>query len=201
MIEAKLIKRAQRGDRAARDYVLEHAIQFVRSDSYCKRLGRRAPAEFEDLVQDFVFRLIGRVSHWWHNSFKWWLRDWWRQHVIDASRAGSRLTVPVDEWEAGEGQHPRRIQHLRDCERRKIENDLTLKCDRPALQRIAFNSLPQGQRDVLELRYWERLKYHEIAERLKISTSAVGSRLERAHGSKILQERLKVAYDAYIKDE
>jgi RNA polymerase sigma-70 factor, ECF subfamily len=60
-----------------------------------------------------------------------------------------------------------------------------------ALDRVlrAVDSLPTQYREVLVLRYWEKLSNEEIANRLGIPLGTVGSRMARANS--ILAEKLK----------
>jgi RNA polymerase sigma-70 factor (ECF subfamily) len=54
----------------------------------------------------------------------------------------------------------------------------------------AIDTLPDAFREVLVLRYWEKLSNHQIAERLEISAGTVRSRMCRA--DQMLAEKLKV---------
>jgi RNA polymerase sigma-70 factor (ECF subfamily) len=58
----------------------------------------------------------------------------------------------------------------------------------------AVDMLPQNLRDVVALRYWENLSFHEIAERLQIPIGTVQSRLFEA--SNRLYAKLKPNFGA-----
>lgn len=196
MISAEVIRRAKRGDRDARDYVLERAWQFVREDQYCEALSKRVRDEFDDLSQDFVFRLEDRVSSWWENDVRLWLQKWWRQHVFDASRKRSQRTVQTGELGKENGSRPPKARREKITDHRCIEDDLAEECDRPVLE-DSLNILSDGQRKILEMRCWKDLKNHEIAEELGISESAVSSRLQRAKNNDELREELKTLLDVH----
>lgn len=193
MINAEVIRRAKRGDRDARDHVLEHALRFIQEDDRCEAFSGRVRDEFDDLCQEFVFRLKARVSSWRENNIQLWLRKWWRQHVFDASRKGSLDTVPIDELDQEDGEDLPRVQKHKVTDYRRMEDRLARKCDRARVY-DSLNLLSEGQRIVLRMRL-EGLKNHEIAEELKISESAVSSRIQRAKNNRELRETLEILLD------
>ena len=80
------------------------------------------------------------------------IRDGWRAHPEE-------LPLPEEEEAADTG----------------FEEDILL---RDAVER-ALARLPEGQRDVIRLHYWEGMKLAEIAQILSISLPAVKSRLKQ----------------------
>lgn len=193
MISAEVIRRAKRGDRDAHDHVLVRALQFIQQDQYCSALADRVRDEFDDLSQEFVFRLKTRVSSWWENDYQLWLRKWWRQHVFDASRKSSLDTVPIDKLDEEDDKELPRVQERKITDYRRMEDSMARRCDRARVQ-DSLNVLSEGQHTVLKMRM-KGLKNREIAEELGISESAVSSRIQRAKSNRELRETLKILLD------
>ena len=195
MINNKAVKRANHGDREARNHVLKHVREFVEEDKHCLDFSRRVRDELDDLAQEFVCRLQKRIGDWRDDNFQQSIGKWWRQHVCDVSRGGSLRTTSFDEMEEDESSQKtpwRRINNPR-----QVEDDLARECD----WRKVKNSLElvsEGQREVLILRC-QGFNNNEIAEMIGISDSAVASRIDRARNNKKFIKRLRAVSEVYAE--
>lgn len=133
-----------------------------------KMLGDRALAE--DLVQD-VFMEVWRRAHGFdpgRGSVRTWLLVRLRSRALDRLRSAQhRREVAVEEVSPTRPSVP--------------AEDPTLAPDRRAV-RAALESLPEEQRIVIELSYFQGLSSSEIAERMGSPIGTVKSRTAAALG-------------------
>jgi RNA polymerase sigma-70 factor, ECF subfamily len=123
----------------------------------CRRLGSRDEAE--DVAQDAFIRLLDHEP----DNPSAWLFTVAGRLATDAQRAGERrqrlviesaMEPPVDE--------------------------AVMRAEQRTIVRRILNGLPQRDRQLL-LMYHDGLRYREIASRLGVAESSVGSLLTRAH--------------------
>lgn len=130
----------------------------------------RSPSDAEDLVHDLCLE-IWREAHTYDSSrgsVRSWLMMRLRSRALDRLRSAGHLRlVPQNEE--------------RDEEPAAPEVDPVLRSDCARVVR-ALEELPEEQRAVLVLAYFEGLPLPEIGERLSIPVGTAKSRLSRALG-------------------
>ncbi len=185
--ELELIDRALAGDRDALQQLL---LSYY--DRLGRRIGRRVPADLQGLVcaddvlqQTYVrvFRAIHRFQARSEHSFYGWICTIADRLLADnvKRRRRERLAgvqaVSADGSRQEDSARPiveqavsRHTAPLRGAIREEIKRVLPL----------AMESLPQDQREVLELRYLQELSLEEVAEAMGRTTHAIRGLSHRA---------------------
>src|SRR5579859_134615 len=166
LADADLILRFKAGNDLALDVLLRrHSEDLYR---LCCRL-TDSKEDAEDVYQESLARAIGNVTSLQSGSaFRGWLFRIARNLSIDSFRGRRRVCRLPNEEDTPEGLHV-------DGPHEKVEIGEEHTTVAQALQRLA----PSHQ-DVLVLREGEGLSYSAIADRLKVSHSAVETLLFRA---------------------
>jgi RNA polymerase sigma-70 factor, ECF subfamily len=176
--DAELMRRIRAGDRAAFLEFYDRYAPLLMSVA-ARVLGDRREAE--DVVQD-VFTQI------WHKSAAFdaelgtlagWAVTLTRNKAIDRVRASSRRRRLVEEV-ALNVDAPE--------EPGTTANDLLLGPERAARVRLALETLPEEQRQVIELAFFTGLSQAEVALRLQQPLGTVKARIRR--GMLKLREQL-----------
>ena len=182
-----LIDRAQRGDEAARQQLLEHYRGYLRR-MVAARLDRRMAARVDpsDVVQETLVEAAGRLGEYLREQpipFFAWLRQLAGERVIDAHRrhvAAQRRSVTLEQRE------PELPDASADILVRTLfatdtsPSNQLMREERHERLKAALATLPQRDREVLVMRHLEQLSIAEIAAMLEIGEPAVKSRLLRA---------------------
>jgi RNA polymerase sigma-70 factor (ECF subfamily) len=170
--DATLIVRMAAGDQEAITAFYE--CWFPRFQALAYRLTGNAAAS-EDLAQDACIHAITKARHCWPGkSAGPWLRAILRNRVIDwARRAKVRYAVSIHESDKGPGgveieTSAPTVQEIAEAG------------EKSAAVQAALMKLPDAEREILMLRYYEGLSSEELAKVLEISVAKVGSRLFRA---------------------
>lgn len=130
----------------------------------------RSPSDAEDLVHDVCLE-VWRQAHTYdpaRGSVRSWLMLRLRSRAIDRLRSAGHLRLVAQDAETQE-------------EPAAPEVDLAMRSDCARVVR-ALEELPEDQRAVLMLAYFEGLPLPEISERLSIPVGTAKSRLSRALG-------------------
>jgi len=158
MTDKELIRRIRAGERELMEQLI--AAHYDEVWRFCLYKTGRESAAY-DLTQETFARFLlhfdqyreqGKLRAYLFRLALNLLCDGWRAHPEE-------LPLPEDEEAAGDA----------------FEEDIVL---RDAVER-AMAHLPEGQRDVIRLRYWDGLKLTEIAHILSLSLPAVKSRLKQ----------------------
>jgi len=185
----ELLRQAERGDGAAVNRLLERhraalrrAIQ-VRLD---RAIERRVDAS--DIVQEVLLEASRRLPEYLRNAampFPLWLRQIARDHLIDAHRrhrVAERRTVDREQPIAAAAFLDHSSLALA-AELRDHELTPAAAAMRQELE-LRFHSmlqqLDEEDREVLLMRYFEKLSNQEVAQALGLSEAAAGMRHLRA---------------------
>ena len=165
--EAECLKLAQKGDREAFTQLMEAYQNPVYNLCY-RMLGNSQLAE--DAAQETFWRAYKSLNRYDHErSFATWLLSIAAHYCIDQQRRKRLPSIDLDEiieFSAEDtGPNP---------ESAVIKSEFSEDVQRQLAQ------LSDGDRAVLILRYWHELSEDEICQTLKITKSAVKSRLHRA---------------------
>ncbi len=153
--------RLARGDRGALDDVYRGMALPVLG--YLRRFVGRDDAE-DVLQQTFldVWRSAARFDP--SRSLSSWVFTIAQRRAIDHLRQRHATVVPVEEFSELTGEDGRAMveRHAWACDIRQV-----------------LRQLPDGQREVIELAYFEDLRQRDIAERLDIPIGTVKARMSR----------------------
>lgn len=164
--DSQLVTAMSRGDRGAL------AALYDRYASLLLAVGRRILGdrrESEDLVHDVMLEVWRRAADYdaTRGTVRAWILVRLRSRALDRKKSvGATRVVSVD---------PERLHQQRD----HAAEDPALGPDRAALRR-ALAALPEDQRTVLELGYFEGLSSAEIAARIDAPIGTVKSRVAAA---------------------
>ncbi len=164
--DAQLVAAMSRGDRGALAALYDRYASLLLAVA-TRILGDRR--ESEDLVHDVMLEVWRQAAHYdtARGTVRAWLLVRLRSRALDRKKSvGATRVVAVD---------PERLHQQRDT----AAEDPTLGPDRAAVRR-ALAALPDEQRTVLELGYFEGLSSAEIAERIDAPIGTVKSRVAAA---------------------
>jgi RNA polymerase sigma-70 factor, ECF subfamily len=173
--ESALVERARAGDAAAFSELVEH---------YDRRVFRMAKQitqnddDAEDVLQETFLKAYTHLSDFQGNSkfYTWLVRIAVNEALMKLRKRRSDRTVPLDEpIDTGEDEMIREIAVWDENPEETYSRDELAQILDQAVQ-----SLKPAYRTVFILRDIEELSIEETAEALKLSISAVKSRLLRA---------------------
>ena len=159
----ELVSRAASGDRAAWAQLVDRYLGPVSGYAW-HMLGDRGEAE--DVAQETFVRLMGKVADWDADGAAS-LKTWLYRVAINLCIDRRRKVVPLPVAE---------LPEVPDIHAPGAEEIL----DRDRVVREALDRLPERQRAVLTLVYYQGLSNGEAAAALRISVEAVESLLARA---------------------
>lgn len=190
----ELIRKARLGDRAALEALLERVRPRLR-ELADRRLDRRIGARLDasDVVQDTLMEVAQALSAFrgsTEEELVAWLRQALSNNVRDAHRRHAQAGQRAVARQQGLDAENSRGQAVGD---RLASGDPTPSQGASANEQqarllAAMESLPEEHREVVRLRYFERLQLAELAARLGCNTMAAAKRLERA--VKALRKRM-----------
>jgi RNA polymerase sigma-70 factor (ECF subfamily) len=163
-LDIRLIRAAAKGDQSA------VAQLYDRYAPMLSALGNRIlgnPREVEDLLHDVFIEAWRRAKDYdaTRGTVRAWLVMRMRSRALDRVRAAGRAKVVLQD----EGQVP---------ERESPDDDPSNAPDR-ARVRAAVARLPEDQRVVLELGYFQGMTSSEIAKEIRVPIGTVKSRVAR----------------------
>jgi RNA polymerase sigma-70 factor (ECF subfamily) len=165
--EAECLKLAQKGDQEAFTKIVETFQNPVYNLCY-RMLGDSQLAE--DAAQETFWRAYRNLNRYDEKRpFPTWLLSIAAHYCIDQQRRKRLPSVDLDEIIEFSAEDP-----APNPESTAITNEFSEEIQRQ------LSSLSEGDRAVLILRYFHEMSEDEICETLKISKSAVKSRLHRA---------------------
>jgi len=172
-IEADIIAGAQRGDNAAIEAIIaQYSDRLYRY--FYRATGSRHDAE--DLLQDLWVRLVVAMRVYRHDGrFEAWLfrlaGNLAKNHARDTAQATQMGVATEDEQGDRFSQLP---AHGESDPATLIE-----QAEQIDQLRQALAELPEAQREVLTLHYFEQLTFEQIAERLDIQPGTAKMRAHR----------------------
>jgi RNA polymerase sigma-70 factor (ECF subfamily) len=182
--DLELVSRTRAGDRAAFDELVNrHAAKVFRLARHITR----NDAEAEDVLQDAFYKAYTRLDQFNAEAqfYTWLVRIAVNEALMRLRKRRTSKTVSLDaELETADGSIPREAESPDDNPEQEYSRDETRK-----LLEQAIDSLDEGYRTVFVLRDVEGLSTQETADMLKLSISAVKSRLLRARLQ--LRDKLK----------
>lgn len=167
--DAELVRRARRDPDAFGELYRRHAAglhAFVRRrtpESVALELVAETFAQAALALGRFRDEADGSAAPWLHGIARNLIRRYHEDERV-ADRARRRLHMPIRSYEL-------------DLER--LDDRVDAERLAPALS-AALETLPEGQRDAVELRVVAELPYHDVAERLGVSEGAARVRVSRA---------------------
>lgn len=157
-----LIAQAARGDRAAWGVLVDRYLVPVSAYAWYM-LGDRSEAE--DVAQETFLRLMKKLPAWQPGEAG--LKTWLYRVAINLCIDRQRRRVPEPVAELPELPDPRAAEAEADFDRSRVV-------------RAALDQLPERQRAVMTLVYYQGFTNAEAAGLLKLSVDAVESLLARA---------------------
>jgi len=162
----------------------------------CRQKDREAQRELYAQNADRVYRLLLRMTGNADDAFELSQDAFIRVFsTLDGFDARASLGTWVYQIALNEGRQFLRRKKLQQVKLTEMNPSAATPGDHTADIRLdiaaALQHLPEAERTLLVLRYFERLSYDEIAERVGWPTGTVASGLNRAR--KLLREQLSPA--------
>lgn len=157
-----LVTQAAAGDRAAWGALVDRHLGPICGYAW-RMLGDRSEAE--DIAQETFMRLMAKLPEWEPGGAR--LGTWLYRVAINLCIDRSRKRVPETVAE---------LPEVPDAHAARAEANF----DRARIVQAALDRLPERQKTVLTLIYYQGLSNGEVAELLKLSVEAVESLLSRA---------------------
>lgn len=166
--DAQLIARVARRDRSAFEQLYERHVRHVLGLA-TRLIGERAGGE--EIAQETFWRVWKRAELFdaRRGNFSTWLASIVHHLAIDELRRRRGHAIPI-EWDADESQLLSLPDPAPDTQERVWANL------QGAQIRIALAELPDAQRQVIELAYFEGLTHLEISERLQEPLGTIHTR-------------------------
>jgi RNA polymerase sigma-70 factor, ECF subfamily len=165
--ESSILVKAGQGDPAAFSQLVELYQRPVYNLCY-RMLGSAEDAE--DAAQETFLRAYKSLRHYdRERPFSTWLLSIAAHHCIDTMRRRRMVVVSIDDFG---------LPDLPD-ESPDSETQLSRKEERASVQAL-LDDLSATDRALVVMYYWNDLSYSEIAHALRLTESAVKSRLHRA---------------------
>ncbi len=168
--EAALIRKAQEGDADAFESLVRKYQKMIYA--LCRRLTGVHQAA-DDLAQETFIKAYFALPRF---DTRWPFYPWLRRIAVNSSfnyLKARKKECPMDERTAAEpsrGMSPESGQPDERYEHAEFEERFN----------SALRSLPEDQRSVFVLRYYESMSYEEISRALNLPNGTVMSRLNRA---------------------
>ncbi len=151
-----------------------------------KYISRRTNANLhdrEDILQEIFIRIYRNINDY-DNSliFSSWIYRITHNYIIDWYRKNKKhISISLDDDES------KLINILQD---ESLKTDDTVLSDQENLELIKkeIKNLPIDYQEILILKFFEDKSYDEISDILKISTSSVGVKINRA--KKLLKQKI-----------
>ena len=167
--ESSLIRNAKEGDMEAFESLVKKYQQMIYA--FCRRL-TGAHQSADDLAQEtFVKAYFSLSAFDDHLPLYPWLRQIAMNSALNYLRFRKRER-PLDDEKVGASEWTSSPQDLPDDVLEKAEFEQKFE--------EALNTLPQDQKRIFVLRFYENLSYEEIARVLHLPPGTVMSRLNRA---------------------
>jgi RNA polymerase sigma-70 factor (ECF subfamily) len=168
--DAVLIRKAQEGDVDAFESLVREYQQKIYA--LCRRL-TGAHQSADDLAQETFIKAYFALAKF---DSRWPFYPWLRKIAVNTSlnylKARNRERPLLDEAMAGRRDGSRPAQDLPQARLEQAEFEEKF--------RTSVGSLPEEQRSVFVLRFYEGLSYEEISRALDLPHGTVMSRLSRA---------------------
>ncbi len=187
--ELKIVKRIQRGQKKYFSEIIKEYKKVVFNHS-CSFLRNREEAE--DATQEIFVNIYNNIKKFRGDSK---LSTWIYRITVNVCKNKlkqlQRLRAPILEEAPGddeEAESDRNIRKLRE-KKEKEPDEIFFKSNTKNIIYRRIGELTEEQRNVIVLRDIDGLSYEEMAKILKLSVSAVKSKLFRAREN--LREKLE----------
>lgn len=170
-IDKSIIQRCKKNDKNAfaelfkfyQNYLFKLCFSYVQNEQHAL-----------DLMQDIYIKLYKNIQQFDDKyPFHPWIRRVAVNTCINEKRRNTVNCIPLDSGD-GEISLEEQLASADDTQQEVEKHEMTM------LIRQHINSLPQKQRMVMILRYYEDLSYEEISELMKIPLGTVKTDLYRA---------------------
>ena len=173
--DEQLMKAYQDGDEAAIETLIRRYAGYLLG--YLTKMTRNRTLA-EDLFQETFFRIHKKAdTYQGKGSFKSWMMSIATRAAIDAMRKNKRRPITVSMDAQSDDTSPL-TAFLPDDQPTPAE--ITSHSDQRHAVRLAIERLPDQQRSIVTLAYFEDMKYRHIAEILNCSVGTVKKQMARA---------------------
>ena len=136
----------------------------------------------EDILQEIFIKIYRNINDY-DNSliFSSWIYRITHNYIIDWHRKNKKhISISLDDEES-------KLIHILEDEGSKIDSQVLVDQENIELIKNEIKKLPEDYQEILMLKFFEDKSYDEISDILKISTSSVGVKINRA--KKLLKQK------------
>lgn len=137
----------------------------------------------EDILQEIFIKIYRNINDY-DNSliFSSWIYRITHNYIIDWHRKNKKhISISLDDDES-------KLIHILEDENFKIDNQFINDQESLDILKKEIKNLPEDYQEILMLKFFEDKSYDEISDILKISTSSVGVKINRA--KKLLKQKI-----------
>lgn len=165
----KLVLSAKRGDKAAFELLVERHFGLVYSIAYARIADPKAA---EDIAQEVFLRSFLHIDSLSDpGKFTSWLAQITRNLSVDWLRKGIRRSALISQIPLEEAMPDHKAKGVTDAMEKREEFE--------AIRKAIFQ-LPEYQREIVMLHFFEKLTKPQIAQRLCVHRSTIGRQLKTA---------------------
>lgn len=139
----------------------------------------------EDILQEIFIKIYRNINDY-DNSliFSSWIYRIAHNYIIDWHRKNKKhISISLDDDES-------KLVHILEDEGSKIDSQVLHDQENIELIKNEIKKLPEDYQEILILKFFDDKSYDEISDILKISTSSVGVKINRA--KKLLKQKIYV---------
>ncbi len=139
--------------------------------------------DLEDILQDVFIKVYRNINDYDQSLvFSSWIYRITHNHIIDWYRKNKKhISISLDDDES-------KIIHILQDDNSVIDDQTLHDQENIDLIKKEIKNLPYDYQEILILKFFEDKSYEEISDILKISTSSVGVKINRA--KKLLKEKI-----------
>ena len=164
---------------------LSHIIDRYRTklEKYINRRTNVDNHDREDILQDVFIKIYRNINDYDDSLiFSSWVYRITHNYIIDWYRKNKKhISISLDDDES-------KLIHILQDESVVTDSQTLHDQENIDLIKKEIKSLPDDYQDILILKFFEDKSYEEISDILKISTSSVGVKINRA--KKLLKEKI-----------
>lgn len=152
-------------------------------ERYIARRTNFDPSDREDILQDVFIKVYLNINDYDESLiFSSWIYRITYNYLIDWHRKNKKhIGISLDDADS-------KLVHILEDENIRVDEQSLIDAERIEIVKQEIKKLPQGYQDILILKFFEDKSYEEISDILKISTSSVGVKINRA--KKILKQTI-----------
>lgn len=170
-----------RKDPEALSYIMDRYKPKL--EKYIDRRTNVNPHDREDILQDVFIKVYRNINDYDQSLiFSSWIYRITHNYIIDWHRKNKKhISISLDDDES-------KLVYILEDEDSKIDSQKLAEQESLEILKRQIQKLPLDYQEIIILKFFEDKSYEEISDILKISTSSVGVKINRA--KKLLKQNI-----------